>query len=327
MDLEKVLVTGCAGYIGSVLMRLLLNKGYKVKGIDNLQFGGESLLGIYNNPNFEFLYGDIRDNQILDKVLKNVDHVVHLAAIVGDPACATEPDKAREVNWKASNNLFKMAKESDVDRFVFASTCSNYGKMDAGENNFVSEESPLRPVSLYAELKVKFEKYILASEKSDDLTPVSLRFATVYGLSSRPRFDLTVNDFTRQLQSGRELVIYGEQFWRPYCHVFDISRAILMTLQADKKIVAHQVFGVGSTAENYQKKMIVDELLEYFPAAKIKYVKKEEDPRDYRVDFSHIKNELGFKVTHTVPDGIREVKEVLDQGLISEPFSKKYRNV
>ena len=158
------------------------------------------------------------------------------------------------------------------------------------------------------------------------MIPVSLRFATVYGLSPRPRFDLTVNDFTKQLHSGRELIIYGEQFWRPYCHVFDIARAILLALETDSEKVSRQVFGVGSTAENYQKKMIVEELLEFFPEARIKYVKKDEDPRDYRVNFSKIKNQLGFEVNYNVPDSILEMKTALEQGFISEPFSKKYQN-
>ena len=148
--MNKVLVSGCAGYIGSVLVRLLLKQGYKVQGIDNLSFGGESLLGLEYNPDFEFIYGDIRNKADLQRALKGVDHVVHLAAIVGDPACAAEPDKARETNWKASKTLFALARENRIKRFIFASTCSNYGKMDAGENNFVSEESPLRPVPLYA---------------------------------------------------------------------------------------------------------------------------------------------------------------------------------
>lgn len=324
--MNKVLVSGCAGYIGSVLVRLLLKQGYKVQGIDNLSFGGESLLGLEYNPDFEFIYGDIRNKADLQRALKGVDHVVHLAAIVGDPACAAEPDKARETNWKASKTLFALARENRIKRFIFASTCSNYGKMDAGENNFVSEESPLRPVSLYAEQKVKFEKFILESESGSDMIPVSLRFATVYGLSPRPRFDLTVNDFTKQLHSGRELIIYGEQFWRPYCHVFDIARAILLALETDSEKVSRQVFGVGSTAENYQKKMIVEELLEFFPEARIKYVKKDEDPRDYRVNFSKIKNQLGFEVNYNVPDSILEMKTALEQGFISEPFSKKYQN-
>ena len=331
--MEKVLITGCAGYIGSVLTTLLLENGYSVRGLDNLQFGGESLLGIYNNLNFEFIHGDIRDGDRLNNSLKNIEHVIHLAAIVGDPACAADPEKAKAVNWEASLNLLKLARDHDISRFVFASTCSNYGKMELKQDTssknseYVNEASPLKPVSLYAKLKVEFEKHLLQAKTNNKLTPVSLRFATIYGLSPRPRFDLTINDFTRQLQAGKELVIYGEQFWRPYCHVYDIARAIKMILQAPTQKVDHQVFGVGSTKENYRKKMIVDELLKFFPDANIKYVKKEEDPRDYRVDFSKIKNKLGFEITRTVPDGIREIKNALDQGVIPEPYSKNYQNV
>jgi len=325
--LKKVLITGCAGYIGSILSRLLLNNGLKVRGIDNFNFGGESLLGILQHPNFEFMYGDIRNQDDLEKAVENIDYVVHLAAIVGDPACAADPKTARETNQDASHKLLRLSIGNDIKRFVFASTCSNYGKMESSENNYVDETSDLKPVSLYAEQKVEFEKHLLETPKTNNFVPISLRFATVYGLAPRPRFDLTVNDFTRQLHSGKELVIYGEQFWRPYCHVFDIARAIKMALEAPASQVTHQVFGIGSTEENYQKQMIVDELLEFFPEAKIKYVKKEEDPRDYRVDFSKIKNELGFEITRTVPDGIKEIKEALDQGLISDPYNKNYKNI
>ena len=325
--MKKVLITGSAGYIGSVLSRLLLNNGYKVRGIDNLNFGGESLLGILQHPNFEFVYGDIRNQKDRKIAFDNVDCLVHLAAIVGDPACAADPKTARETNQEASQKLLKLSLKNGIERFVFASTCSNYGKMEAGENNYVDESSPLKPVSLYAEQKVEFEKNLLDSPNSNGFVPISLRFATVYGLAPRPRFDLTVNDFTRQLHSGKELVIYGEQFWRPYCHVYDVARAIKMILEAPSSQVSHQVFGIGSTDENYQKKMIVDELLEFFPDAKIKYVKKEEDPRDYRVDFTKIKNELGFEITQTVPDGIREIKQALDRGLISDPYNKNYKNI
>ncbi|MEM4261014.1 MAG: NAD(P)-dependent oxidoreductase [Candidatus Woesearchaeota archaeon] len=324
--IQKVLVTGAAGYIGSVLVRFLLEKGYSVIGFDALFFGGESLLGVYNHPNFKFVKGDIRNENDFKELLNQVDSVVHLAAIVGDPACAKQPDLAAEINWTATKNLFDLASNSkNIKRFVFASTCSNYGKMEG--DGYVNEDSPLRPVSLYAELKVKFEKYLLESDTRDDFIPTSLRFSTVYGLSPRMRFDLTVNEFIREVTFGRELVIFGEQFWRPYCHVEDLALSCIKVLESSPEKVDHNVFNVGDTKENYQKKMIADEILKIVPDAKIKYVQKQEDPRDYRVDFTKISNELGFKITKTVPQGLREIYEILKYGILTDPFSDKYKNV
>jgi nucleoside-diphosphate-sugar epimerase len=322
----KVLVTGAAGYIGSVLVRRLLERGYEVRGFDNLTFGGESLIGVYNLPNFEFQKGDIRNGADMIKALEGVQAVVHLAAIVGDPACAKQPELAREINWDASRKLYDLCLSTKhVQQFVFASTCSNYGKMPV--NGYVNEESLLSPVSLYAKLKVKFERYLLESETRDDFIPTALRFATVYGLSSRVRFDLTVNEFTRELALGKELEIYGEQFWRPYCHVEDLARGCVLILESASEKVRHNIFGVGDTSENYQKAMLADELQKIIPNAKIRFVSRSDDPRDYRVDFSKIKNELGFEITKTVPDGISEIYRILNDGIIHDPYSKAYQNI
>ncbi|MBW1740307.1 MAG: NAD(P)-dependent oxidoreductase [Deltaproteobacteria bacterium] len=327
--MKKILVTGGAGYVGSSLLRVLLNKGYEVVCVDCLMFGGESLLNIWHHPNFTFYKCDITDFDKFDKILQKdkYDAVVHLAAIVGDPACKRQPELANKVNWEASKHLLEKCMELNVLRFVFASTCSNYGKM-SDPNAYVDENSPLAPVSLYAELKVKFEDLILNSiEKREDFCPTALRFSTVYGISPRMRFDLTVNEFTKELALGKELVVFGEQFWRPYCHVTDFSRAIMAVLTAQQEKVAYNVFNVGSTEENYTKQMIVEALLKRFPGADIKYVYKAEDPRDYRVNFDKIKRELGFMVSTTVPEGIEEIKKVIRWGIIADPEDQRYYNI
>ena len=324
--MKKILVTGAAGYIGSVLVRQLLDKGYSVRGLDLLNFGGESLVSIFNHPSFEFLKGDVRIESDIQKAIDGVDGIVHLAAIVGDPACAKEPEVAESTNWAGSKLIFDLAnKNESVKRFIFASTCSNYGKMQG--DGFVDENSELNPVSLYAQLKVKFEKHLLESEIRNDFIPTALRFSTVYGLSPRIRFDLTVNEFVREIAVGNELLIFGEQFWRPYCHVDDLARACITVLESQEHKVKQNVFGVGDTNENYQKKMLADEILKIIPDAKIKYVKRDEDPRDYRVDFSKIKNELGFKITKSVPDGINEINNIIKNGILSNPFSDNYKNI
>lgn len=323
---KKILVTGGAGYIGSVLTRQLIDKGYKVRVIDSLMYGGEPIIDLFNNPNFEFVKGDVRNEADVKKAVEGVDCVAHLAAIVGDPACAQNPELARSTNMEGSQVLYKAANEAGVTKFVFASTCSNYGKME-DPDQFVTEESALAPVSLYAETKVAVEQFLLSQPQTNNCKPTCLRFSTVYGLSLRPRFDLTVNEFAKELALGRELVIFGEQFWRPYCHVYDLARSVVTVIEAPEEVVAFDVFNVGDTSENYQKKMIVDEAVKLMPDAKIKYVSKNEDPRDYRVAFEKIKNKLGFELMFKVPDGIAQIKKVLDDGFILNPDDNKYKNV
>jgi len=327
--MKTVLVTGGAGYVGSILLRKLLAEGYDVVCVDNLRFGGESLIDIWEHPNFLFYNCDITKFKDVDKIINENDYfaVVHLAAIVGDPACKREPELAKKTNWEASVHLLERSIENKVSRFIFASTCSNYGKMK-NPNSYVTEDSALAPVSLYAELKVKFENLMLKEIPEDEkFTPTSFRFSTVYGISHRMRFDLTVNEFTKDLVLGKELVIFGEQFWRPYCHVSDFSNAMITVLKAPKEKVAYEVFNVGDTEENYSKQMIVNEIKRQIPTSRIKYVKKDDDPRDYRVNFSKINDVLGFKITKTVPDGIKEVKEFIELGVIQNPEDQKYYNI
>jgi len=319
-----VLVTGGAGYIGSTLVRLLLDQGYAVRVLDSLLYGGEPILDLVSHPAFSLIKGDIRDPQAVEKSMQGVQAVAHLAAIVGDPACAKNPGLTREVNLQASQSLYLAAERQGAGRFVFISTCSNYGKM-ADSNSFVSESSQLAPISLYAETKVAVEKFLL-EHRSNRCKPTCLRFSTVYGLSLRPRFDLTVNEFAKELALGRQLEVFGGQFWRPYCHVKDLARAVQHVLEAPLEKVAFEVFNVGDTRENYQKQMIVDEVVKQLPDSKVRYVERSEDPRDYRVSFDKIASVLGFQITYRVPDGIREVVKAVRDGMIEKPDDPKYRN-
>ncbi len=324
--IKRVLVTGGAGYIGSVLVRILLNRGYSVRVIDSLKFGGDALFDVAQNPNFEFIKGDIRNSEDVEKALQGMDAVAHLAAIVGDPACSKFPDEAREVNWDASVSLFDKAEKAGIKRFVFASTCSNYGKM-ADPDSYVNENSELRPVSLYAELKVKFENFILKDRKNAKMCATALRFSTVYGFSPRIRFDLTVNEFTRNVCLKGEQEIWGPQFNRPYCHVDDLARSVVLALEAKEEKVKANVFNVGDTTENYSKRMLMEEIQKQIPAAKAIYVERTEDPRDYRVNCDKIKSDLGFTITKKVPDGIREIIKLMDSGMITDAYSQKFRNI
>ena len=324
--MKKVLVTGGAGYIGSVLVRILLNKGYFVRVADSLKFSGDALFDVAQNPNFEFIKADMRNEADVKKVIAGIDYIAHLAAIVGDPACSKFPEEANDVNWTASVSLFEQAEKAGIKRFVFASTCSNYGKM-SDPNSFVDENSELRPVSLYAELKVKFENFLMHDKKNSKMCGTALRFSTVYGFSPRIRFDLTVNEFTRNVCITGEQEIWGPQFNRPYCHVDDLARAVVMVMEAPEEKVRANVFNVGDTKENYSKRMLMEEIQKQIPEAKAIYIEKTEDPRDYRVNCDKIKNELGFTITKKVPDGIREIIKLMRSGLINDPHSQKFRNI
>jgi len=323
-----IMVTGGAGYVGSILLRRLLQEGYQVVCVDTLCYGGASLLDIWGNPNFVLEKIDITNQDAVNELFNRYSFhgIVHLAAIVGDPACKIEPELARRTNLEASKYLLESAVHSKVTRFVFASTCSNYGKMK-DPDKYVDERTPLAPVSLYAELKVAFEEFILTKIPRDGICPTILRFSTVYGISPRMRFDLTVNEFSKEVALGRELLVFGEQFWRPYCHVSDFSQAILAVLKADAETVAFDVFNVGDTSQNYTKKMLVEEILRQVPEARFSYVHKEDDPRDYRVNFDRIRDTLGFSITRSVPQGIHEILTSIWSGIVKNPQDQSYYNI
>jgi nucleoside-diphosphate-sugar epimerase len=319
---EHVLVTGGAGYVGSVVVDELLERGFRVRALDALLHGSvPSLLQSWGNRRFEFVKGDVRDAEARTRALEGISAVVHLAAIVGDPACARHPELAREVNLEATKALLTDAEQAGVERFVFASTCSNYGKMNNGD--LADETVELKPVSLYAETKVAAEGEVLGRRK---LAPTCLRFATVYGTSPRMRFDLTVNEFTRDLEVLDELVVFGEQFWRPYVHVRDAASAIALVLEAPLDLMAGEVFNVGDTGENYRKLDLVEILRTRFPNGKVDFVHKDEDPRDYRVSFEKFASRTGFRIERSVEDGVDEVMALVRSGLLDDPYHPVYRN-
>ena len=320
----NILITGGAGYIGSVLAGHLLVGGYRVRVLDNLTYSAVAILPFLSLPGFELVVGDIRNTADVDRSMQGIEAVVHLAAIVGDPACAREPALASEVNSGGSELLLELARKQGVRRFLFASTCSNYGVM-SDEDEFVNEDSPLMPVSLYAETKVGFEKHLMKSNRPG-FCATCLRFATAYGLSGRPRFDLTVNEFARNLVLGRRLEVYGQNYWRPYTHTIDLARAMQAVLTADEKLVGGQAFNVGATAENYTKKMLVDLILQQLPEAEglVSYVERGADVRNYRVSFEKIEGRLGFGITRTVRQGIVEIIDAVRSGMIDDPDSKLY---
>jgi nucleoside-diphosphate-sugar epimerase len=318
------LVTGGSGYIGALLVRELLEAGHDVRVLDSLLHGQEDIAAEQEGAGVKVIRGDVRDAGARAEALAGADGVVHLAAIVGDPACALDPAVSHEVNVEATESLVADASSAGVERLVFASTCSNYGRM-ADPTVPITEDGELRPVSLYAEQKVGMEKLILGAEHG--LSPTCLRFATVYGVGRRMRFDLTVNEFTRELWADRDLEVFGEQFWRPYIQVRDAGRAVRTVLEAPIEQVSGQVFNAGRSGENYRKLDLIEEIGKQIDRGKVSYVRRDEDPRDYKVSFDKIRAELGFETLMTVPDGIAEIIAALDAGAFGDPFDPRYKNI
>ena len=321
---STALITGGAGYIGALACRELLQTGRSVRVLDRILHGQEAVATELENEGVHVIRGDVRDPAAREAALRGVDEVVHLAAIVGDPACARHPETAARVNVEGSRALIDAARQAGATRFVFASTCSNYGRM-VDPTVAISESAELRPVSLYAEQKVEIERLLL-SQPRGSLSPTCLRFATVYGVAPRMRFDLTVNEFTRDLWAGRTLEVFGEQFWRPYVHVRDAARAIRVVLDAPIDVTEREVFNVGDSRENYRKLDLVDAIRKQIPVGNVKYVRRDEDPRDYKVSFAKINAELDFETTMTVPDGIREIAGALAASSLGDPFDPSSRN-
>lgn len=280
------------------------------------------MLGHWSHPHFSFQRGDVTDAAAVVTAVDGVDAVVHLAAIVGDPACARQPDLARATNLGGTENVLAAAQQAGAQRFVFASTCSNYGRM-ADPTVPVHEESELRPVSLYAETKVASEHLVMGAER---VAGTALRFSTVYGVSPRMRFDLTVNEFAMEAVCNGKLVVFGQQFWRPYIHVRDAAAAIMAVLAADVTAVKGRVFNVGADQENYRKKDIVDLTLAVRPETEVEYVHKNEDPRDYRVAFGRIREALNFTTKFSVADGIEEVARLISVGAVTDPKAPHFKN-
>ena len=323
MKLHKhILVIGGAGYIGSILVKKLLKKGYKVRILDRLIYdNGSSISDLSEEKKFSFIYGDFGEEHILNNSLEEITDVVHLAALVGDPICKKYPELANKTNFDSPKKLIQHLKNKNINRFIFTSTCSNYGLRS--DDTPADEKSELNPQSLYAETKVKFEKYILDNLNILDFSPVILRLATAFGISGRMRFDLSISEFTRELTIGRELVIFDENTWRPYCHISDISDAIIKMIEAPNEKIKGEVFNVGSNEENYTKKMIVELIQKYIEGSVIKYKKGGFDPRNYRVSFNKIKSVMHFNTHYKAEDSIKKVINAINNHMFDDVEIRK----
>lgn len=320
--MSTILVTGAAGYIGGSLTRRLLDAGHQVIGYDACQMahGNAGVADLLDHDQFRMVTADIRDHDALAAVVAEADAVVHLAAIVGDPACKRDPELTRAINVDAAKDLIALAKDNGVDHFVFVSTCSNYGQ--TGTDDLVSEDADLNPISLYAESKVEIENAL-----TDGPAPPAtvLRLATVYGVAPRMRFDLTVNQFTMEAEKERKLAIYGGQFWRPYVNVHDVSLAIATVLDNPDKSIG-ETFNVGHSDENYTKRMLNDLLAERVEGLETDWVEIEEDPRSYRVSFAKIASTLGYEPEWRVGSGMDALLERARASEYADYAAPRYRN-
>jgi nucleoside-diphosphate-sugar epimerase len=315
-----VAVIGGAGYIGSVLVRKLLCRGRKVRILDKLVYGDEAIRGIIGHPNLELIVGDCRDVQDVTEVCRSAGAVVHLAAIVGDPACLHAPKSAIEINCAATRILIEIAKGSGVERFVFASSCSVYGASDS----IMHEDSQTRPVSLYAETKVDCERMLL-NARSDSFQPTILRLATVFGDSYRPRFDLAVNLLAAKAHSEGAITIFNGDNWRPFVHVQDVAEGIVAALGAPLHRVNGQIFNLGDSRLNYTLADVADEIRHVFPRSRVEYVSTQ-DRRNYRVAFDKIRETLGFRGAVGIHEGILEIRRALAGGSVRDYTDLRYNN-
>lgn len=319
--IHHVLVVGGAGYIGSVLCHQLLNKSYSVRVLDALLYGKQSLIELKDHPRFELHEGDSRDVSAVIRAMLDMDAVVHLGELVGDPACALDKRLTMEINLAATRMLAEAARGYGIKRFIYASSCSVYG---AGRG-ILDERSALNPVSLYAQAKSASEQALLALNGLD-FHPVILRFATVYGLSPRPRFDLVINLLTARAVRDGEITIFGGNQWRPFVHVADVARAVVCCLEAPLDSVKGRVFNVGSDEQNYTIAQIGELIHRLVPQAHLINKEYNTDRRDYHVSFARIRNELGFVPLYSVENGVCEIKTALREEQIRDYRDKRYSN-
>ncbi len=294
--MKNILVTGGAGYVGSILLPFLLDKGCNVTVYDILRYGAGGLIPHIHKDNFTFIKGDIRDRNRLKSAVKKNDAVIHLAAIVGLPACSRDPDMAQTVNVQGTQNVVDCLSPSQ--RLVFASSVSNYG---AASGHTCDESSSLHPLSCYGITKTDAERIVLGVDNA-----VCFRFATAFGVSPRMRLDLLINDFVYQAYTNRILILFERSYKRTFAHVKDIARCILFSLDKFDSL-PDKVYNVGDNANNISKEEIALKIKK-----RIKYylhfaeIEKDEDKRNYFVSYDRI-NTAGFKTTISIDEGIDEL--------------------
>ncbi len=321
-ETRRALVIGGAGYIGSALLPRLLEEGYTVRILDLLLYGNEPISEWLDDPRLEVVKADFRQIDQVVNAMQGVDAVIHLGAIVGDPACALDEGLTTEINLMATRMIAEVAKGYGVRHFVFASTCSVYGASE----RVMDEHAEVKPVTLYARSKAASER-VLLKMANDTFAPVILRFSTVYGLSKRYRFDLVVNLLSAKAVIDGEITIFGGNQWRAFVHVEDCARSIMHVLAAPPADVRGQIFNVGSDEQNYTITQIGEMIQKKVPSAQIINKGDEVDPNNYRVGFGKIKHVLGFHPEWTIDQGIDQVLAEIESGSVKDYKQPQYSNI
>lgn len=318
--MKNILLVGGAGYVGSVITSEFLKLGYEVTVLDNFVYDNQfSVVSYVGDSNYKIVKGDMCDYNILDKITEKITDVIILSGLVGDPITKKYPNESNEINDNSVKKCIDYFNGKGIGKLIFISTCSNYGLIK--DDELADENFELNPLSLYAKAKVSNEKYLLSKKNNVDYTGVVLRFSTAFGLSPRMRFDLSISEFVKQMYDGKELEVYDEYTWRPYCHVRDFARLLDLVINSKKDKVSFEVFNAGGELNNSTKKMLIDEIMIHLPNSKVTYAKNGNDPRNYKVSFKKVKESLGFEPIYSIKDGVKELIEALDLGLY-----KDYRN-
>jgi len=320
-----ILIVGGAGYIGSILTEMIIEKGWRVRVLDNLLYDQDSLSGFREMDGFSFVKGDICNLHTQVESIKDIDCVVFLAEIVGDPSCQYLPQTALKTNHLAVNSMANLCAHTNINRFVYTSSCSVYGASQ-NPDDLLNEQSGLSPVSHYARMK-RLSEQVLFNQLNPLFSPTILRLGTVFGHSYRPRFDLVVNTFAKNAYFDKSLTVYGGDQWRPNVHVKDVARAIIKIIDSPLDIVKKEIFNVGGNSENYTIKSLSELTKSVFQDCNIQLDDNSEDKRNYRIDFSKIRDLLGFESKYSVLDGLEELKEVFELKLITKINDKKYSNI
>lgn len=301
-----MLLIGGAGYIGPVVTGKLLNAGANVVCLDLLMYENEETISEFlTHPDYRFIQGDMANTKVLLSALEGITDVVILAGLVGDPITKSYPEESRLINELGIQKCINLLAGKGLEKVILISTCSNYGMIP--DEVLADENYPLNPLSAYARAKVTAEHHLLSESKKSDYSPVVLRFATAFGLAPRTRFDLTVNEFTRELALKRDLLVFDSDTWRPYCHVEDFGRLVTTVIYATNEAVSGQIFNAGGANNIYTKRQIVESLLKEIPDSAITFQSQGSDPRNYRVDFTKVKELLNFEPIHSVESGIKEL--------------------
>jgi nucleoside-diphosphate-sugar epimerase len=322
VDESKVLVIGGAGYIGSALVEQLLALNLKVLVLDAMHFGEEALSSVTKHPNLTIVREDFRHIEALTRAMDGIGSVIHLGGLVGDPACAVDAELTVDVNVRATKLIGEIAKARGVRRFIFASSCSVYGATD----EIVNEGSALNPQSLYAHSKVASE-VVLRALNDERFAVTCLRFATIYGISGRTRFDLVVNLLCAKAIRDQMITVHGPDQWRPFVHVQDVARAIAMALRAPLDQIWGEIFNVGSDEQNYTLQRVAELIKLQAPAANILIEDKVSDKRNYRVSFAKIRDRLGFTPVWSLDRGIAQVVALARSNAVGHYSLPTYSNV